>query len=101
MISLLLAAAIACCGCIRLVLADVLRSELIRRAPKVTREIFDRLDVAVYGSLCVLTTLEFFEHHFAKVGHRLAPYDPTLSSRHCCRHHTRQSVGRESASFNR
>jgi hypothetical protein len=23
--------------------------------------------------------LEFFEHHFAKVGHRLAPYDPTLS----------------------
>ena len=43
------------------------------------REIFDRLDVAVYGSLSVITTLEFFEHHFAKVGHRLAPYDPTLS----------------------
>ncbi|MGA2647591.1 MAG: hypothetical protein ABSF15_23050 [Candidatus Sulfotelmatobacter sp.] len=42
-------------------------------------EIFDRLDVAVYGSLSVITTLEFFEHHFAKVGHRLAPYDPTLS----------------------
>src|ERR1035438_10197508 len=62
----------------RLVLADVLRSELIRRAPEVTREILDRLDVAVYGSLSVITTLEFFEHHFAKVGHRLAPYDPTL-----------------------
>jgi hypothetical protein len=45
----------------------------------VTREILDRLDVAVYGSLSVITTLEFFEHHFAKVGHRLAPYDPTLS----------------------
>src|SRR5882672_5674717 len=28
---------------IRLVLADVLRSELIRRAPKVTRKILDRL----------------------------------------------------------
>src|ERR1700684_1436142 len=64
---------------IRLVLADVLRSELIRWAPEITREIFDRLDVAVYGSLSVITTLEFLEHHFAKVGHRLAPYDPTPS----------------------
>jgi hypothetical protein len=62
-----------------LVLADVLRSEPIRRAPEITREILDRLDVAVYGSLSVITTLEFFKHHFAKVGHRLAPYDPTLS----------------------
>jgi len=55
------------------------RSELIRRAPKVTREILDGSDVAAYGSLSVITTLEFFEHHFAKVGHRLSPYDPTLS----------------------
>jgi hypothetical protein len=62
-----------------LVLADVLRSEPIRRAPEITREILDRLDVAVYGSLSVITTLEFLEHHFAKVGHRLALYDPTLS----------------------
>src|SRR5204863_2938758 len=61
-----------------LVLADVLRSQLIRRAPKVTRKILDRLDVAVYGSLSVITTLEFFEHHFAKVGHRCSPYDSTL-----------------------
>jgi hypothetical protein len=55
---------------IRLVLANVLRSELIRRAVKVTRKILNRLDVAVDGSLSVITTLEFFEHHFAKVGHR-------------------------------
>jgi hypothetical protein len=34
--------------------------------------------VAVYGTLSVITTLEFLEHHFAKVGHRFAPYDPTL-----------------------
>ena len=33
------------------------------------REILERLDVAVYGSLGVITTLEFFEHHFAKSGH--------------------------------
>jgi Phage integrase, N-terminal SAM-like domain len=64
---------------ILLVLADVLRSELIRRAPKVTREILDGSDVAAYGSLSVITTLEFLEHHFAKVSHRLSPYDPTLS----------------------
>ena len=28
--------------------------------------------------LSVITTLEFLEHHFAKVGHRLSPYDPNL-----------------------
>src|ERR1019366_2718571 len=65
---------------IRLVLANVLRSELIRRAVKVTRKILDRLDVAVDGSLRIITTLEFFEHHFAKLGHRESPYDPTLSA---------------------
>jgi hypothetical protein len=52
---------------IRLVLANVLRSELIRRAVKVPRKILNRLDVAVDSSLSVITTLEFFEHHFAKV----------------------------------
>jgi hypothetical protein len=61
-------------------LANVVRSELIRRAPKVPRKILDRLDVAVDGSLSVITTLEFFEHRFAKVGHRCSPYDPTLSA---------------------
>src|SRR6202047_658789 len=86
---------------IRLVLADVLRSKLIRRAPEITREIRDRLDVAVYGSLSVITTLEFFEHHFAKVGHRLAPYDPTLFLHKHCRHLARESVCREAASFKR
>jgi hypothetical protein len=65
---------------IRLVLANVFRSELIGRAVKVPREILERLDVAVDGSLSVITTLEFFEHHFAKVGHRESPYDPTLSA---------------------
>ena len=45
-----------------------------------TRKILDRLDVAVDGSLSIITTLEFFEHHFAKLGHRESPYDPTLSA---------------------
>src|ERR1035441_6444004 len=63
----------------RLVLTDVLRTELVGRALKITREVLDRLDVAVSGSLSVIATLEFLEHHFAKVGHRSSPYDPTLS----------------------
>ena len=55
--------------------------------------------VTVYGSLSVITTLEFFEHHFAKVGHRLAPYDPTLFLHPDCRHLARESVCRNAASF--
>src|SRR5271165_2244370 len=64
---------------IRLVLADVLRTELVRRTLEITCEVLDRLDVAVFGSLGVITTLEFLEHHFAKVGHKSSPYAPTLS----------------------
>ena len=43
------------------------------------RKILNRLDVAVDGSLSVITT-SVFKHHFAKVGHRGSPYDPTLSA---------------------
>src|ERR1700694_4968637 len=81
---------------------DVLRTELVGRALEVTREIFDCLNVKVCCSLSVNTTLEFLEHHFAKVGHRLSPYDPTLSSPHPnCRHPARESVRRNAASFKR
>jgi hypothetical protein len=48
--------------------------------------------VSIYVSLSVITTLEFFEHHFAKVGHRLATYDPTLFPHTHCRHLARESV---------
>ena len=48
-----------------MVLTDVLRTELVGRALKITREVLDRLDVAVFGSLGVITTLEFLEHHFS------------------------------------
>src|SRR5664279_2708865 len=64
---------------VRLVLTDVLRTELVGRALEVTREIFDGLEVDVGCSLGVITTLEFLEHDFAKVGHRSSPYAPTLS----------------------
>src|SRR5208337_3085380 len=62
-----------------LVMTDVLGTELVGRALEVTREIFDGLEVNAGCSLGVITTLEFLEHHFAKVGHRSSPYDPTLS----------------------
>ena len=42
-------------------------------------------EVAVYGSVSVITALEFFEHYFAKVGHswllmtRPYPFTPTFT----------------------
>src|SRR6516225_5422998 len=75
---------------------------MVGRALEVTCEVFDCLDVGVYCSLSVITTLEFLEHHFAKVGHRSSPYDPTLSRQHhYCWQPTRESVRREAASFKR
>jgi hypothetical protein len=49
---------------------------------KVKGKLGNCTQVTVYGSLSVITTLEFLEHHFAKVGHRFAPYDPTLTPSH-------------------
>src|ERR1700688_2752593 len=46
---------------------------------KVKGKLGNCTQVTVHGSLSVITTLEFLEHHFAKVGHRSSPYDPTLS----------------------
>src|ERR1700745_1498838 len=82
-----------------LILADVLRSSLVRRAVKVKGKLGNCTPLTVYGSLSVITTLEFFEHHFAKVGHRLAPYDPTLFLHKHRRHLARECVCREAASF--
>ena len=50
---------------VRLVLTDVFRPELVGSALEITREIFNGLNVSAYGSLSVVTTLEFLEHHFA------------------------------------
>ena len=45
--------------------ANLLRAELIRRALKVASKIFDGADVGPSGTLGVITTLEFLEHHFS------------------------------------
>jgi hypothetical protein len=61
---------------IRLVLTDVLRTELVGRALEVTREIFDGLEVDAGCSLGVITTLE--------LGHPLmTPPYRFISLQHC------------------
>jgi len=53
-----------------LVFANMARSQAVRRKVESSREIFDGADVGIYGSLGVITTLEFLQHHFSKMGHR-------------------------------
>ena len=50
---------------LRLVLADVLRSQAIGRAVEVLGEPLNEANVTSCGSLRVMTSLEFFQHHFA------------------------------------
>src|SRR5271157_4859613 len=64
----------------QLKLPNIVGPELIGRAMEVLSELGYTPEVRTNGcSLGVITTLEFLEHHFAKVGHRSSPYDPTLS----------------------
>ena len=37
---------------------------------EMSSEILHDFQVSVYGSLRVITTLEFLQHHFSKLGHR-------------------------------
>ena len=46
------------------------RAQAVWRTIKSSSKIFNCPDVVAYGSLCVIKTLEFFQHHFAKSGHR-------------------------------
>jgi hypothetical protein len=49
---------------------DLVRSKLIRSTAKILGEGLHNLQVALHGSLRVITTLEIFQHLFAKLGHR-------------------------------
>src|SRR5712671_6282887 len=42
------------------------------------RKIFDGVDVTAYSFVRVVKTLEFLQHHFAKLGHRNTSCDPHL-----------------------
>jgi hypothetical protein len=62
-----------------LILPDLFGPELVGRLVKVLRELADDPDVGFCGTMRVITTLEFLQHLFAKLGHRdlLNFCDPT------------------------
>src|SRR6266404_5297158 len=53
----------------RLVFANLLGAQTVWRTLEASRKIFHYPDVTAYGSFSVITTLEIFQHHFAKSGH--------------------------------
>src|SRR5712691_8071698 len=67
-----------------LIFANVPQAQAVRRTVEVSSKIFDCADVVACGMLRVITTLEFFEHHFAKSGHEdlLMTRQLTLAVRH-------------------
>src|SRR4029077_5058171 len=52
-----------------LIFTNWLMTQTIWRALESSCEIFNCANVTACGSLRIITTLEFFEHHFAKSGH--------------------------------
>src|ERR1700740_368818 len=66
----------------REVLANLPRPQAIRLAVEVSSKILDGADVRAYGSCRVVTSLEFFQHYFAKMGHGNTSCDPHLHTNH-------------------
>src|SRR5260221_7535801 len=54
------------------------RAQAIWGAVEVSSKILDCADVGTCGMLSVITALEFFQHYFAKMGHRNTSCDPHL-----------------------
>src|SRR5271166_5916374 len=85
-----------------LVLADVLRAQLIGGTVEIPGEMFDGVKVTIDGGLSVVATLQFLEHDLAKMGHReiLLSLPATLDQLPPnCSPTTRASVRRTTASF--
>jgi hypothetical protein len=63
---------------IRLILADVIRPELVGRAVEVMGILFDGPKISACCAGCVVSTFEFLEHQLLEIGHRdllvTAPY---------------------------
>ena len=53
----------------RLILTDVLGTELVRTAVEVSCEILHPRKIGAMSRLRVVSTLKFFEHQLAKIGH--------------------------------
>jgi hypothetical protein len=97
---------------IRLILADVIRPQLVGRTVEVSRELVYGPEINARGTGCVVSTLEFFEHQFSKMGHRdllvtatyrdsapAADHDqhPRMSTRSVCRKASFKSASRNVA----
>jgi hypothetical protein len=65
-----------------LVLANLPRAQAIGPAVEVSSKILDGADVRAYGSCRVVTSLEFFQHYFAKMGHGNTSCDPHFYASH-------------------
>ena len=63
--------------------------ELVGRLVEVLGEILHDSQVPFYGTLSIITTLEFLQHHFSKLGHRdlLVTHKILLPKRDCHRDH--------------
>ena len=62
---------------IRLVLADVIRPELVGTTIEVARKLVNGPEISARGAGSVISTLEFLEHQLLEIGHRdlvTAPY---------------------------
>jgi hypothetical protein len=55
---------------VRLVLPQMVGSKFVGRLLEVLGKVLHDSQVAFYGILGVITTLEFLQHHFSKLGHR-------------------------------
>jgi hypothetical protein len=53
-----------------LILTQVLRTELVGSLMEMAGKFLDDPKVGFYGTLSVITALEFLQHHSAKMGHR-------------------------------
>jgi hypothetical protein len=81
-----------------LILTQVLRTEPVGPLMEMVGKFLDDPKVGFYGTLSVITALEFFQHHSAKMGHRDLLVTHNLSPRsgnHIYVHRTR-SVRRAS-----
>jgi hypothetical protein len=63
----------------KLKLAHMFWPKLVRGPMEIFRELPQSSRVGFYSSLGIITTLEFLQQHFAKLGHREPPCNPTLS----------------------
>jgi hypothetical protein len=88
---------------VRLPRADMLKSKPIGLSVEVFRECFYCVQVSAYGSLRVIPTPEFLQHHFSELGHRdlLVTHNLPLLNPPLLLYTTRAASAARAASFKR